>query len=65
MKYEELKEQSISDLKIKVNELLKELFMLRLQKGIDELHDTHRFKCVRRDIARIKTVINEKKVINS
>lgn len=55
----ELREKSVDALKAELLELLKEQFNLRMQKG-GEMSKTHRFKFVRRDIARIKTILNEK-----
>lgn len=42
-------------------ELLKEQFNLRMQAASGTLAHTHQFKRIRKDIARIKTVMNEKK----
>ena len=42
-------------------ELLKEQFNLRMQLATGQLAHTHHFKRVRRDIARLKTVMNEMK----
>ena len=47
-----------------VEELLnlrKEQFNLRMQRGAGEMSKSHLFKNVRRDIARVKTVLSEKK----
>ena len=41
-------------------ELLREQFTLRMQKGSGQLGNPSRFKALRREIARIKTVLNEK-----
>jgi large subunit ribosomal protein L29 len=40
--------------------LLREQFNLRMQSATGQLQQTHTLKAVRRDIARVKTVLNEK-----
>ena len=47
-----------SDLKIKIGELRKESLNLRFQKSSGQLEKTARIRAVRRQIARIKTVLN-------
>tara|TARA_B100001248_G_C27155699_1_gene351135 strand:+ start:237 stop:437 length:201 start_codon:yes stop_codon:yes gene_type:complete len=49
-----------SDLKIKIGELRKESLNLRFQKSSGQLEKTARIRAVRRQIARIKTVLNNK-----
>ena len=56
----ELKSQSVADLQAKLVEAKKELFNLRFQNATNQLTNTARIKLVRRDIARIQTVITEK-----
>ena len=56
----ELKAQSVEDLQAKLVEAKKELFNLRFQNATNQLTNTARIKLVRRDIARILTVITEK-----
>jgi large subunit ribosomal protein L29 len=60
MKASELKEKSVEDLKTELNNLLREQFNLRMQKGTGQLSQPHRVSQVRRDIARVKTILNEK-----
>ena len=48
-----------SDLKSELLELRKEQFNLRMQRGTGQLANPSRFKLVRRQIARVKTRINE------
>lgn len=60
MKVLELKEKSIQELNDLKLDLLKEQFNLRMQKGTGQLTKNHLLKNVRRDIARIETVITEK-----
>ena len=59
MKANELRKKNSKDLQEELDELLKEQFKLRMQKGTGQLAKTARFKTVRRDIARIKTIMNE------
>jgi len=59
MKANELREKSAEELrKIKLK-LLKELFVLRMKKKSDQIIPTHRFKQIRKDVARIETVLTE------
>ena len=60
MKANELREKSVDELKGELNALYREQFNLRMQRGIGQMSQSHRFKAVRRDIARIKTIIGEK-----
>lgn len=55
----ELRGKSREDLQKQLLELLKEQFNLRMQKGSDQLARPSQFKSVRREIARIKTVLAE------
>ena len=48
-----------SELKSELLELRKEQFNLRMQRGTGQLTNSSRFKTVRRQIARVKTRINE------
>ena len=57
---EELKNQSVADLKAKLVDAKKELFNLRFQNATNQLDNTSRIKEVRKNIARIQTVITEK-----
>ncbi len=61
MKAEELRSLSVEELRSKEEELRKELFNLRFQKSINQLDNPMRIRQVRRDIARIKTILREKK----
>jgi large subunit ribosomal protein L29 len=60
MKANELKEKSVDQLNDELLGLLREQFNLRMQKGTGQLSQPHRVKAVRRDIARVKTILNEK-----
>ena len=63
MKAKELKEirgLSIEKLQEKLQELKKDLFMLRMQHATNQLDNPLRIAAVKKDIARIKTIIREK-----
>ena len=60
MKAQELREKSIIELKQELSALLREQFNLRMQNGMGEAPKTHYFKQVRRNIARVKTLLVEK-----
>jgi len=57
---EELRTQSTADLNASLVEAKKELFNLRFQNATNQLENTGRIKEVRKNIARIQTVITEK-----
>lgn len=61
MKAEELRGKAANELKTELESLLQEQFNLRMQKGTGQLVKTHELSRVRRDIARVRTVINEKR----
>ena len=57
---EELKSQSVADLNAQLVEAKKELFNLRFQNATNQLDNTSRIREVRKNIARIQTIITEK-----
>lgn len=61
MKAVELREKNVSELESELIGLYKEQFNLRMQRGAGQVSRPDQFKKVRRNIARIKTVLNEKK----
>ena len=61
LKVAELKELSVEELNEKVNVLKKGLMQLRFQHKTGKLERQSALKEAKRDIARVKTVINEKK----
>ncbi len=61
-KFSDLLKISVSDLKNKISELRKESLNLRFQKSSGQLEKTTRIRVVRRQIARIKTVLNSKEM---
>jgi large subunit ribosomal protein L29 len=60
MKATELRDQSVEELQQTLLTLLKDQFNLRMQKATGPLAQTHMLGQVRRDIARVKTVLNHK-----
>jgi len=58
MKNKELAEMSSDELKRKEAELVDQLFKLRFQKSLGQLESPMKVKNVKRDIARIKTLLN-------
>ena len=61
MKASELREKNATELNEELLELCREQFNLRMQKASENLASPARFRAIRRDIARIKTVLHEKK----
>ena len=61
MKASEMKTMSTEELEKKLSELKDELFHLRFQLAIKQLDNPHQITAVKRDIARVLTVINEGK----
>ena len=60
MKAAEIRNLSAAELETKLGELKKDLFMLRMQHATNHLDNPVRINAVRRDIARVKTVLREK-----
>ena len=63
MKAKEIKnvrEMSVEKLQEKLQELKKDLFMLRMQHATNQLDNPMQIAAVKKDIARIKTIIREK-----
>lgn len=60
MKASEFQAKDVPALKKELNDLLKAQFGLRMQVATQQLQNTSQIKKVRRDIARAKTVINQK-----
>jgi large subunit ribosomal protein L29 len=58
MKAEELRGKTPDELKTQLTELKKEAFNLRFQRASGQLENTARVRQVRRDIARIQTLLN-------
>ena len=62
MKSSELKAKSVADLQQELLSLSKEQFGLRMQVATQQLSNTSQLSKVRRNIARVKTVLTEKGV---
>lgn len=60
MKASDLRSKSTEELNANLLELAREQFNLRMQKGSGQLTKSSQIKLVRRDIARINTVLREK-----
>ena len=61
IKITEIRSKKVDELKKQLDELSKEQFNLRFQASNGQLNNTGRVKEVRRGIAKIKTIFNEKK----
>jgi len=62
MKAEKLREMTGEELELKLKDLKEELFNLRFQNATAQLENPLRIRKVRRDIARVKTVLREKQL---
>jgi large subunit ribosomal protein L29 len=60
MKANDLRDKSVEDLNKELLELTREKFNLRMQQGTGQLTQPHQIKAARRNIARVKTILNEK-----
>jgi large subunit ribosomal protein L29 len=60
MKVEEFRDLQVDELRSKERELDDQLFRLRIQKSMGQIDAAHKVKLVRRDLARLKTVLREK-----
>ena len=60
MKASELREKSVEELQQGIDDLAKDQFNYRMQKSTGQLGQTHLLGQIKRNIARIKTVLNEK-----
>ena len=60
MKAKELREMTTAELENKLSELKKDLFFLRMQHATNQLDNPLKINLVKKDIARVKTVIREK-----
>lgn len=61
MKAAEVRELTVDDLQARVKELDDQLFRLRIQKSMGQLEAPAKVKGLRKDLARIKTILQEKK----
>ena len=60
MKVGEFRDLHVDELRQKEKELDDQLFRLRIQKSMGQLEAAHKLKELRRDLARLKTVLREK-----
>ena len=62
MKAKELRDLKREELIVKLNDFKSELFSLRFQLATGQLENTARIKMVKKDIARVKTILAERKL---
>ncbi len=62
MNVNEMKSKTVVELRNELKGLLQEQFNLRMQKGMGQMTNIHELRRVRRDIARVKTVMTEKSI---
>ena len=65
MKTTEIRDMTSAELLLKLDDLKKELFALRFQLAANQLENPTRIKAVKKDIARIKTIIREQELKSS
>ncbi len=65
MKTNELREQTADDLRLRLEELEEESFNLRFQHTLGQLSSPIRLRDVRRDIARVRTLLSENETANA
>ncbi len=63
MKIKELRNLSKEELISKENSLKQELFELNKERYTGQVEKPHKFSLVKRDIARVKTILNEKRAL--
>ena len=64
MKASELRSKSADELQTELQSLLRAQFGLRMQKATQQLSNTSQIRNVRRDIARVRTLLNQKAQAN-
>ena len=62
MKAKEIRQMSVNELNTQLNELKAELFNLRFQLATGQLDNPLRIKTIRKDIARVKTIVREREL---
>ncbi|MBR0423257.1 MAG: 50S ribosomal protein L29 [Clostridia bacterium] len=62
MKISEIRNLNENDLKTKLKDLKSELFNLRFQLAINQLENPMRIRTVKKDIARVQTILREKEL---
>jgi len=63
MEIKEMRTKDAAALNKELQDLLKAQFSLRMQKATQQLQNTSQIRKVRRDIARVRTVLNEKAAV--
>ena len=61
MKAEKVRELSMDELATRERELSEQMFRLRLQRAVGQLDNASKLREIRRDIARVKTIVQEKR----
>ena len=61
MKPSKIREQSVRELKNEEERLEQQIFKLRFQNAVGQLDNPLKLRVVRRDLARVKTILNEKR----
>lgn len=61
MKAKDLRELNSNEIESRLHQLEEELFSLRIKSKTTDITNTKQFRNIRRDIARIKTIINDRK----
>ena len=65
MKASELRELTVEELQEKLKDLKEELFQLRFQLAVNQLDNPMRISAVKKDIARINTILRQRELENS
>jgi large subunit ribosomal protein L29 len=63
VKVTEFRDLQVDELRQKEKEMDDQLFRLRIQKSMGQLEAAHKLKTLRRDLARVKTVLREKETV--
>jgi len=61
MKASELRDLAADELGVKERDLVDQLFRMRIQKSMGQLENPEKIRTVRRDLARVKTVLRQKR----
>jgi large subunit ribosomal protein L29 len=63
MKVAEFRDLQVDELRQREKDMDDQLFRLRIQKSMGQLEAAHKLKALRRDLARVKTVLREKETV--
>jgi large subunit ribosomal protein L29 len=63
MKVADFRDLAVDELRQREKDMDDQLFRLRIQKSMGQLEAAHKLKLVRRDLARLKTVLTEKETV--